>query len=92
MSNLREKIANQKVIVFGCGKEIGNPCVISEKMSERSVDHLEQITDDFSVKFNIWVSKNFVLDSDEIGFAHIWKDEWYNHQELLQIFKEKYYE
>lgn len=60
-------------------------------LSTSQIDECEQITDEFSVKFAEWVSKSWILDSDNIGYSHIYKDEWNTTTELLQIFKNQYY-
>lgn len=50
----------------------------------------EQITDDFSVKFLEWKEENVDFFHGENQYH--FDNKWYTTTELLQIFKEKYYE
>lgn len=89
MNKLREKFEKEKVLVFGCEENNGNPCLIHNTMASRSIDKLEQITDDFSVKLLIWMAnlKEDSLDK-EIDFTQ--SDEKIA-TELQQYFKENIY-
>jgi hypothetical protein len=60
-------------------------------------DKCEQIADDFAVKFADWKDKNYWQSDDNYNVYYksineLREGKIYNITELLQIFKEKYYE
>jgi hypothetical protein len=86
MSKLREKINALVPIEFG-------------GMQEPLLTELEQITDDFAGKFAEWISQSEFSPWDERGiylgnnnYRSVMNKNRYTTTELLQIFKEKYYE
>ena len=77
MSKLREKFEN----------ELNKGFIMSEQC--------EQIADDFAVKFAEWKDKNITKVFGHYIFnneANNWNNKTYSITELLQIFKDKYYE
>lgn len=53
----------------------------------------EQISDDFAIKFAEWINENIgKMGNDIEGYFYIYNESILTTTELLQIFKEKYYE
>lgn len=72
MNKLREKLDN--FYIYAYDSIDGS---YEQKLKSKEVDELEQITDDFSVKFAEWYLDNYHMNNTT--------------NELLKIFKEKYY-
>ena len=77
MSKLREKFVNA-----------------IKHLRAKEVDKCEQIADDLAVKFAPWVEDMFYLINKKYYNKEdaYWNAEGYTITELLQIFKDKYYE
>lgn len=75
MNKLREKLLELDVVVY---KDLF-------KLTIQSAEHIEQITDDFSVKFALWLA-----NCEDIDFVDA-ENEEESVKQLLQIFKNQYY-
>lgn len=89
MSKLREKFETKLDSIF-----YENDNFLSDKI-EMSVESCEQITDDFAVKFAEWVDINATQKIDGLWYScilNIKPKKPITSTELLQIFKDKYYD
>jgi hypothetical protein len=77
MNKLRDKINALVPIEFG-------------GMQEPLLSELEQITDDFAVKFLEWLNENSIYSPKDKEY--FFNNEWYSQEEIFKHFKNNIYD
>jgi hypothetical protein len=87
MNKLREKI--EKVYIYIDKEPTSIECTLGETDAVESVIELEQIIDDFTIKFLEWLNENSIYYPKDKEY--FFNNEWHSQEETFKYFKENIY-
>ena len=65
-------------------------CMVFGGLKNETADQLEQITDDFTIKFLEWLNENSIYYPKDKEY--FFNDEWHSQEETFKHFKNNVYE
>jgi hypothetical protein len=88
MNKLREKIANVYINIDKHPTLIN--CTLEDAGDIDTITSLEQITDDFTIKFLEWLNENSIYSPKDKEY--FFNNEWHSQEETFKHFKNNIYE